>query len=108
MKTAALAQVIFTTRCSTHFSRAQIPLHQPHAAPKGVGRNHRDAEELIQSKSAALVGVAVHKREGNASRLWFAMVGGGGDEYEDEGGPSDLAWSCTDCKELSSGGMIGE
>jgi hypothetical protein len=57
------------------------PLALPHAAPKGVSRNqrhHRDAEELIQSKSAVSVGVAIYEREGDTSQVVVCNGCGGG------------------------------
>ena len=100
-KTAALAQVISQPDVLPLFMNTN-PLALPHAASKGVSRNWRhygDARELIQSKGAASVWVTTHKREGDTS--WVVGCYGCGEvchECDNKGGPSDLAWSCTDCR----------
>ena len=73
------------------------PLANPRAAVSRSQTPHGDAEELIQSKRAA--SVTIPWREDDT----FPVVACNGcgevrDGGENEAGPSNLAWSCPDCR----------
>ena len=82
------------------------PLANPHPNPRIVqtavhkSREHRrDADLSTKSKIAASVGIAVHEREGSTSQVVDCNgCGEVHDECEGKGVPSNLAWSCANCR----------